>query len=51
MDQVPCIAALSQRSHYVRVNKGGGGRGGGRGDGGDGQSGGPARGNRVDNPN
>ena len=44
VDQVPCIDALSQRSHYVRANEGGGGGGGG-------PSGGPAQGNRVDNPN
>ena len=47
VDRVPCIDALSQRSHYVRVNEGGGGGGGGGG----GPSGGPAQGNRVDNPN
>ena len=36
VDQVPCINALSQQSHYVKVASGGGsgGGGGGGGDGG-----------------
>ena len=45
VDRVLCIDALSQRSHYVKVNGGGGSGGGG------GPNGGPARGNRVYNRN
>ena len=46
VDRVPCIDALSQRSHYVKVNESGGGGGGGGGNPCGGQGG-----NRVTNPN